>query len=67
VAQVKILSALSYDEIISNNNNDLKLNLIPAGYPLWETSKIYDAEFQEPINLPSYKAENLIKSLDEND
>jgi hypothetical protein len=67
MAQVKVLTKLSYDEIVSSNNKVLKENLIPAGYPLWETSKIFDNAFQEPINLPSYKVERLIKKLDKNE
>lgn len=67
MAQVKNIPILSYEEIINNNNLKLKVNLIPAGYPLWEKSKVHDSKFDKPINLPSYKIEKLTNNLNKNE
>jgi hypothetical protein len=58
--RVKILPAISYNKIIENNNLKLKQKLIPFGYKLFVKSKVYDEVFEKPINLTSYKIEQLI-------
>lgn len=64
MAQIKTLNPISYDEIISSNNRELKVNLIPAGYPDYEISKGYDFEVMESkIDLASYEVEKLINNI----
>lgn len=54
-----IASRLSKDEIVRNNNNQLLKKMLYKGKN-HETSKAYDKQFNQPIDLPSYEIEKLI-------
>ena len=50
------------NEIVKDNNNYLKIKLIPQNYAKHELSKVNDVAFENKIALDSWKIDKLLNN-----